>query len=173
MENSKTSPLCSWDWWSYILHPRNIHLRLRSGVKIFRSKRPPGFAHDQVPIDLFKPTQPVAQDILIWRRPSQMICILCNFSRVILKRKGVWVWVCSYMTSHFIPAVGGATFEPQSFFFYTCILFHKVESIKFSQGENATHSPFRLLWPTRGKNFWDPLGGECMHLFLRVKGRSP
>ena len=57
-------------------------------------------------------------------------------------------------------------------FFYTCILFHK-EPFKFSQGENATHSPFRLLWPTRGKNFWDPLGGECMHLFLRVEGRSP
>ena len=36
--------------------PRNIHLKLRSGVKIFRSDRPPGFAHYQVPIDFFKPT---------------------------------------------------------------------------------------------------------------------
>ena len=147
--------------------PRNIHLKLRSGVKIFRSDRPPGFAHYQVPIDFFKPTtRHWYGDV-----PARWSVYCAIFQGLFWKEKGcecVHIW-------HLIlfQLLEGLHSSLNPFFFYNCILFHKVESIKFSQGENATHSPFRLLWPTRGKNFWDPLGGECMHLFLRVEGRSP
>ena len=127
-----------------VIHPpRNIHLKLRSGVKIFRSERD----HQVLPTIksqlIFLNLQPDI-DMGTSQRDD-----LCNFSRVILKRKGVWVWVCSYMTSHFIPAGGGVTFEPQSLF--SILVFCSIKNLSSFLKEKMP--PLGYFGQQEGKTF--------------------